>query len=202
MTFIPVPNAGLLTAQFQDQDGVIAVNRHYMQISAAPDSAELGDVASAYLDWFVEQFAVGMENNWSLTGLSVRDMNVEDGFEFIQSSILPVNGTVGSGRLPNQVSATVTWITGIVGRSFRGRTYVVGLPGSSVATGQKRLTDVAQSDFQDRFNGLLTVLGEAAHPLVVVSLESGLVPREAGVSTLVASARMNFPLATQRRRLR
>jgi hypothetical protein len=191
-----------MTALFQDQDGVLAINRHYAQISAAPTIEELGTVADGYMDWMIENQSPAMESNWSLTGLTVRDMNVEDGLEFTQSTLLPQNGQVGSSRLPNQVSATITWLTGFVGRSFRGRTYVVGLPGQYIATGQKRLTPEGQSGLEGNFNTLLDIMNTAEHPLVVVSFFHDNAPRTEGVSTLIVSARCNFPLATQRRRLR
>jgi hypothetical protein len=129
-------------------------------------------------------------------------MNEEFGLIFTQSDDLPANATVGTGAQPNQVSATITWLTGLVGRSFRGRTYVVGLPLTFVASDQRRLTTTGQGNLQTAWDGLRADFEGAGHALQVVSLASGGVPRTEGVTTPILAGRANFPLATQRRRLR
>jgi len=202
MPFIPILKTVLLVAQFQDTDGVLAINRHYFATASVPTETDLQDIAGLYNDWFTENYVMSMMDNWSLTGIVTRAMNEEFGLEFVATADLPQEGTVGTGLQPNQVSYTVTWLTGIVGRSFRGRTYGVGLPASQVASGQKRLTDAAQSAYQGKWEALRSGVEAAGHAMQVVSLQAGLVPRTEGVTTPVLATRVNFPLATQRRRLR
>jgi len=202
MAFIPIPSTSLISALFQDDDGVLAVNRHYSQYTGDVDSTILELQATTYADYWSEVFAPLVELNWSLAGVVVRDMATEFGLEFNLTDGLPIDGTSADGKLPNQVSYTVTWLTGFVGRSFRGRTYAVGLPSGSVATGQKQLTSGAQGVYQDAWAGLLAAYNTAGHPLQVASLFEGGLPRTEGVTTPIVSARVNFPLATQRRRLR
>lgn len=202
MAFIPILNCALLSAQFQDADGVLAINRHYFATASVPTLEDLTDIADGYMDFAIEGYKAVMESNWSLTGVVVRAMNVEAGLEYNQPTLLPVNGDLGSGRLPNQVTYTVTWLTGLVGRSYRGRTYAVGVSAAAVATGQKRLTDASQAGLQSVWEGLRSSMETAGHAMQVVSLYEDGLPRVEGVTTPIVSTRVNFPLATQRRRLR
>lgn len=202
MPFIPIADTAMLTAQFQDADGVIAINRHYAATISVPTETDLEDIADIYVTNFLENMVGAMESNWSLTGVVTRAMNEEFGIEFVRTADLPIDGSIGTGRLPNQVSYTITWLTGLVGRINRGRTYGVGLPGSFVAVGQKRLTDAGQSGLGGAWDALRAAMEIGGHGLQVVSLSEGGIPRTAGVSTPILSSRCNFPLATQRRRLR
>jgi len=202
MAFIPIPNVGLISSVYQDDDGVEAVNRFYASTISVPTETDLEEMATQFMTSWLARIAGTMMSNWTLTGLTVRAMNEEFGLIFTQSADLPANATVGSGEQPNQVSATITWLTGLVGRSFRGRTYVVGLPLTYVSAGQKRLTDSGQGNLQTAWDGLRQDFEDAGHALQVVSLSNGGVPRTEGVTTPIVAGRANFPLATQRRRLR
>ncbi len=202
MPFIPIPNTVLLTAIFRDADGVEAINRFYPSTVSVPTEDDLTECAGIYTDVFTEAMVGITMSNWTLEGVICRAMNEEFGLEFVASDGVPQDGGVGSGAQPNQVSATVTWLTGLVGRSFRGRTYMVGLPLTFVASGQKQLTDTGRTNLQNAFETLRTAFETGGHALQVVSLSSGGIPRSEGVTTTILSVRANFPLATQRRRLR
>jgi len=202
MAFIPILNTVLLVAQYQDDDGVLAINRHYFATDSVPTETDLEEVGNQYVTTFLATFQGSIMDNWTLTGVVTRAMNEEFGIEFSATDGLPANGGAGTGKLPNSNSYTVTWLTGYVGRSFRGRTYAIGMNAGAVATGQKRLTDAAQAEFQDHWSTLLSDYEDAGHAMQVVSLQSGGVPLSEGVTTPVVAARVNFPLATQRRRLR
>jgi len=202
MAFIPILNTVLLSAEFQDTDGILAVNRHYAATISVPTETDLEEVCETYVSYFIENIQTTMTPHWSLTGLVARAMNEEFGIEFVRTADLPVPGASAHASVPNQVSATITWLTGIVGRSFRGRTYLVGLDSSLVDSGQKALTSGGQALLQTTWDGLREAFETAGHALQVVSLFSGGVPRTEGVTTPIVSGRMNFPLATQRRRLR
>jgi len=202
MPFIPIADTVMLTAQYQDADGVVAINRHYCATTSVPTETDLEDIADTYVGYWIENFTGITESNWNLTGVITRAMNEEFGLEFVRTEDLPANGGIGTGRLPNQVSYTCTWLTGLVGRINRGRTYGVGIPGSFVATGQKRLTDEGQTALQSVWDGLRAAFETAGHAMQVVSLSEGGIPRTAGVTNPILAARVNFPLATQRRRLR
>lgn len=202
MGFIPIPNTVLLSALFNDSDGIAAVNRFYAATVSVPTLDDLTECAGVYTDVFTESMVGITMGRWTLVGVTCRAMNEEFGLQFNATEGVPQDGGVGSGEQANQVSYTITWQTGLVGRSFRGRTYGVGLPSTFISSGQKRLTDSGRTSLQDAFDTLRTAFETAGHGLQVVSLVEDGVPRTEGLTTPILACRANFPLATQRRRLR
>lgn len=202
MPFIPILNTVLLVAQYQDAQGVLAINRHYLATTSVPTETDLEECADIYTDSFTEFFVDLCTDNWTLTGVVCRAMNEEAGLEFVASAGVPQNGANNDAQIPNQVSYTCTWLTGLVGRSFRGRTYAIGMGAGAILTGNKRLSDAAQAQFNAAWNGLREAFETGGHAMQVVSLSDGGIPREEGLTTPVLLGRVNFPLATQRRRLR
>lgn len=202
MAFVPVPNTVQVTMVFHDADGIEAVNRYYCATESVPTETDLDDLATTFSDWWEEQLGPYTAPNWSLVAINLRAMNEEFGIEQVYTTGLPSAGSAADTALPNQVSYTITWLTGLVGRSFRGRTYGIGLRESAVAAGHKQLIPTAVSALHDRYDALRSALETAGHALQVVSYVTGGVPNDPAVTTAVIATRANFPLATQRRRLR
>lgn len=202
MAFIPAPDIVQLTATFNDLNGIAAVNRFFCNALTPGDPDILELIATTYVDYWTEALAPTTNDNWSLVGVKARDFSTEFGAEFVASDGLPVAGTISNTINPNNVSATITWLTGFTGRSFRGRTYIVGLTYSSVEPTGVRLTSAAQANYQAAYEGLREAYNTAGHPLQVVSFFEDGAPRVAGVATPITAARCNFPVASQRRRLR
>jgi len=201
MAFIPIPDYVQLIAEYTD--GVaIAQNRFFCFGGAPVTEEDLTEIAETFVDVWEEALSGNVNANWSLTTLFLRDMTTESGINLVYTTGLPSAGSNAGESLPTQVSATVTWQTGFVGRSFRGRTYVVGIPRSFVDGTDRQLTEAAQGFLEDRWTTFLTAMQEAGHAPAVVSLSVGGVPRVEGLVTPIFNARVPFPLATQRRRLR
>lgn len=200
MAFIPTLACVQANLFYTGPGGAVAQNRLYCAAASPPTEADLTEVAAAVMDWAINDWGPQAIDTWELTGLECRAMNEAEGINFIQTDDLPVDGAVGSGLdIANQVTATVTLNTGLVGRSARGRIYIVGL--SSGSNAGFRLTDAVQAQWQGVFENLLTKLSTAGHALQVDSFVDGGVPRAAGRLLPVTSVNVRFPLATQRRRL-
>ncbi len=112
------------------------------------------------------------------TNLSVRDMSIENGLEYVTGGVGPDGGA--GDALPNNVAACVTIRTGFAGRHYRGRIYIPGIPRTAVAENEY---------LADFMSGLLVALTPivgvdaiaAGWQLVVVAQEQVLVPGEAPV---------------------
>lgn len=202
MPFIPGTDLIQLSAFYADQDGVGALNRHYCHTPSAVTPTMLHTACDTYAGFFDEVFKTVVNSNWKLVQLVARDMSEEFGAEEVFTDGLPISGTVGDTLNPNQVSATVTWQTGFVGRSFRGRTYHIGLPYSYVEPSAKQLSTTGHTALDTAYTGLQEAMSSAGVPFCVASFFEGGVPRTAAQITDIATLRVNFPLATQRRRLR
>lgn len=112
---------------------------------------------------------------------------------------LPLAGTGGSVQLPNNVTLCIKWTTENRGRSFRGRTYHVGLTESQVTDNE--VVAVAMGQFTTAYGALLTDLATAGWPLVIASRYANNQPRITGVATLVTGFSIDPFIDSQRRRL-
>lgn len=200
MAFIPTLNCIQGRAQFQEETGVVAENIFYFATTSAPTVGDMEEIGGLFQDWALEDWAPMASPNWKMIGLAMRAMNEEEGLQMNWTDGFPVIGTDTSGGNPLQVAYTITWSTGLVGRSARGRTYGVGLPLGALAT-FNRLKDVNRAAYQINWTALLNNMAGAGHALQVVSFQEGGVPREEGRKLPIVGCNVRFPLATQRRRL-
>jgi len=162
--------------------------------------ADLEEIGDALYDLWDAQVMVNTQADWSLTGIHVRAMNVQEGIQYDDENAYPVQGSLSETvQTPSQLSYTVTLNTGLVGRSARGRIFAVGVP---VGFQQgNRLTDAAQAQLQPVWSLVRSGMETAGHALQVVSFQEDGVLRTAGRPLPVVSVSVRFPLATQRRRL-
>lgn len=200
MAFIPTPDMALAVLNYQDVNGILAVQRFYCGATNPITLEDLQEIGQALYDVWVAQIAYGVVNEWALASIVVKDASEEEGLLWYDDNEYPVPGAVASVAPPaNQVSYTVTWNTGYSGRSARGRTYGVGLD-NGYHDGH-RLTDVGQGILQSEWELFRLAMITAGHAINVVSFQEGGVLREEGRPLPAISCNVRFPLATQRRRL-
>lgn len=200
MAFIPVSDHCMVTMLYKSGDNTFAQNRYFVASSAAPGVEELEEITDVFNTWDAELGNNLYTANWSLVSITARDMNTEEGSVFIDTDSLPHAGENPGGATPFQVSATVTWLTGLVGRSARGRTYQIGVPIEAAL--HNVLTSGYRASMAAAYDALRTGLEGAGHALAVVSFIEDGVPRVTGRALPVIGQQVPFPLATQRRRLR
>lgn len=118
----------------------------------------------------------------------------------------PVSGGVSGNAAPNNVTYTISFKTGLTGRSFRGRNYVPGLAAGSFT--ENTIASGTRTAILAFYSALMAMASENGSPWVVVSRYSGVdsdgkpIPRVAGVTTNVASVTTFDNTAdSQRRRL-
>jgi len=200
MAFVPTPGVAQATLNYQSNDNTVAINRLYCATATPPTMTDLEEIGDALYDLWAAQVMVNTQADWSLTGIHVRAMNVEEGIQYDDENAYPVQGSLSeSVQTPAQLSYTVTLNTGLVGRSARGRIFAVGVP---VGFQQgNRLSDAAQAQLQPVWSLVRSGMETAGHALQVVSFQEDGVLRAAGRPLPVVSVAVRFPLATQRRRL-
>lgn len=134
------------------------------------------------------------------TGFTVRDLGSVDSFVYDNVLATPIQGTVANAVLPMHTTIAIKFITGLAGRSFRGRTYWIGLYESSV-TGDFVSGSVVTS-IKSKLDNLKAALDAEGWDFVVVSKFANGAPREAAVVTNIAAvASTDNRVDTQRRRL-
>jgi hypothetical protein len=200
MPFIPTLNCVQARLQYQSLTGVFAENVFYHACPGVPLVADLEAIGEVYKGWVPGSLISGMTNNWQVTSVALRAMNEAEGISLLVDDTFPFTGDISGSPEPLSVTYTVTWSTGLVGRSARGRTYGVGLAREYIVN-WNRLNDLGQAALNGRWNELRTRCETDGHALQVVSFQEALVPRTEGRTLPILNGTVRFPLASQRRRL-
>lgn len=200
MPFIPVPNCVQARCQFGTGTGVVAENIHYFATSSVPTETDLTDIGDLLHTWLLDSLMPVVSDGWSALGVQLRAMNEEEGIALNYTDGFPIAGEATGAVAPNNVSYTVTWSTGLIGRSARGRSYGLGIVNASIVSGN-RLSDAARAAYQLRWEALRADMATAGHALQVVSFFEGGVARTEGRALPALATNVRFPIATQRRRL-
>lgn len=200
MAFIPVENTAQVRMQFL-YAGQRCENVYHVENTGAWDVASLQDLGDAFIDWWDTELKAFMPATGSLEQVVLRDLTTEAGIAVERTTGLPLVGTNGSPQLPNNVTVAVKWSTGLAGRSFRGRTYHIGMPENS--TVDNTVSSGPLADLLAAYDALIGV-PPAVNPdysLVVVSLFHANAPRVAGVTTPILDSSIDPTIDSQRRRL-
>ena len=209
MAFIPVPNTVSIGLEFTDNSNPVSC------ILAATHAAgftitDMQNLAKAIIDSIALEtggptiFATSLTQ---LQSIRVTDLSSATGptIDWITgtSQNLPFVGNDAAGPAGGQVCGVVTWQTLARGRSFRGRNYWPGIPQDKLAD-PTHLTApyvvLLEGQFLSIHNGINGAAG-GVWTHVVISRHANKVPRPSGITTPVATLRMNSKLGTQRRRL-
>jgi hypothetical protein len=105
-------------------------------------------------------------------------------------------GGTGGQPVPPNTSILVPKSTGLIGKHFRGRIYVPGLPASAADSAQARIRATPLLAYQADFAGWLTALATASINMVLLHRSPAVSP------TTVIGLGVEELLATQSRRLR
>lgn len=205
MPFIPAEN----TARFElvySQNGQIVENVFHIAFAGSIDPTMLEDMAAVLKTWWNTEIRAIASTTVSLNVIKARDLTTEAGSAIEYTTGLPIVGSNITQALPNNSTLAVKWSTGLAGRSFRGRTYHVGMTANQLLDNNHLRTD-SQVEFSTRYNNLVSSVEAAGANLVVASFYHGVdankkpIPRTAAVITNIDNAVINATLDSQRRRL-
>jgi len=198
MAFVPAPGVVMaeLVYSYQSQ---ICENTLYFERLDDWTPTNMTVLAEALAAWWEENIQANVTSALSLTSVRVTDLSTQTslGIEYIGE--LPESGGAAGDPLPNSVTAAVTFVTDIRGRSFRGRNYILGLLESQVSG--NFLSSGTVSFFTDAYTLLIDVAADADCTWVVLSRYSDNAPRVTAVATPITGVRMNQVVDSQRRRL-
>jgi len=117
-------------------------------------------------------------------------------------------GGIGGVVLPNNVTCAIKWLTANTGKSFRGRTYHIGMTdqmcaGNNLIGGYDNKFIVAYTALMNAIASQPAVAGASNFHLVIVSKRHNNAWRDtATVTPVVSPALTNTIVDTQRRRMR
>lgn len=195
----PTPDTAEVTMTFL-QDGQYLINKHHYKNTAGWDEGSLNNLGTAIREWWDDNMKIRVPNTVSLVEIEVVDLSPGSGLGITVQTGLPIVGTKADNALPNNVTVAVKKGTGLVGRSFRGRTYHIGL-----CEGQVLGNTIIAADLlglQTAYDLLKEPLGPVIPvDLCVLSEVSGGAQRVQGICTQVTGIGIDPVVDSQRRRL-
>lgn len=202
MAFIPALDTAQVALHYL-VDSQRCENIFYVQKDSTLVPADLDDIANAFGDWWTAHVAPLTPSNVSLQEIIVRDMTTETSPEIVFTTGLPFAGSSSAHSLPNNVTIAIKLNTGFGGRSFRGRSYIVGISQGDVAVDTNVITSGSAAARTTAWNELITLVNAiSGMSLVVASFHSAGAPRSTAVLTPVTSMSFaDLTLDSQRRRL-
>lgn len=200
MAFIRLPFSVRITVEFL-WNGKPVVNIHHARNAAAtaPTVAEILNVCNAIYDSYSVEWLPFASNELSLTNVSGISLDQEFGVSAQTTRSVPLAGTIAGQSVSNQVALVVSYGGTPTGRSFRGRTYLAGIP--EAETSQNGVTATVQQaaiDFGLSIDANLTAVG---YSHIIASFFALGVPRTVAIGTSVNKWRVNDRVDTQRRRM-
>jgi hypothetical protein len=168
--------------------------------SAQPTEAQMDVLATTFEAWEHNTGVQSRSQLCKLTLIRIRDLSVAAGLVKEYTPTTTVQGTGVATVCPGNVTVAVRWSTGRGGRSFRGRTYHIGLQDNF--TNGNQITTAAQTQLANAYNLLAaSITNLAGHNMTVVSYAANKFWRSTGLSTPITNASVEINLDSQRRRL-
>lgn len=198
MAFIPLPNTAQVAMRFL-QDNQELANVYHVTYGGSADATLLEEIGERFISWWDAAMQPFVSATVSLREVAVVDQSVANGVGVLVTTGLPLNGGNVNGAMPNSTTVAVKWPTGRTGRSFRGRTYHIGLTENQVLN--NNLDPAAASSLRIAYQTLLEENKSALTPLVVASRYTNNAPRTEGITTEARNPSINPVIDSQRRRL-
>lgn len=205
--FIPVPNTALIEMVYQYQ-GIIIENTFHVTGSAPFTALQLSGLCNVFDAW--DNAITGGKllrvTQCTLTTIKARALDTASSPVFTFSLPVARAGSGGNSPQPGSVTFAIKLETGLAGRSFRGRTYIVAPPatGLQASPNANLFSTVYAASCVTAINLLISNItaATATNHLSVVSYRTGGAPRVTGVATTIINANFaNLRVDTQRRRL-
>jgi hypothetical protein len=199
MAFQPVPDTARFAVVSQSFVGDDVVNVFYFRRAGAWGLPELETAAQTLATVWADNVMPHLANETSFRRVQARGERVQDdvSFEYILPS--PVAGGRPGQAVPYQCAFCVTHLTGLVGRSNRGRTFFGYISEEDSISGQ--LPAVRANALRNGLVSIRTVMSNAGWTHVVVSRVRNRVRLPVAVTVPVIGYKYtDLILDTQRRR--
>lgn len=198
MPFVPIPNTVRCELRFT-QDNQQVANIFHVEKNEPLTVGDLNTIGGVFVTWWSGMSSL-IADDVTFREIDMRDQTSPGAIGILYNTGLPLSGSAGAFALPNHVTAAIKWGTGLTGRSYRGRTYHIGLTEAQVTKNQ--IVSTVVEDLLILYNELITDMVTAGYSLVVASRYANNAPRVTGVTTpILTAAFADVVVDSQRKRL-
>lgn len=202
----PIPDGIQVVLAFTKANQQVR-NVFHVRSDVAIDEALLNTCAQVFKNAWIDRLKGMNTPDVSLNSIMVTDISVVGGLGVEYTTGLPQVGTLAGFALPNNVTVATKLTTGHTGRSYRGRSYFVGIGNDLLLADRQHIADSLRLALGNFFADLLVNLPTDGMHLAIASRYSGVdangkpIPRTAPFLTDVTGAVTNTTVDSQRRRL-
>ena len=198
MAFIPCP--GIVEVEMQyTMELEFCENVYHVSVSGTIDQSALSALVTIFQNWENASASPLRSNQCALHTIRARDLTTQNAQELIHTVSPAISGTNTANPAPNNVTIATAMRTGKAGRSYRGRSFWIGVTDSMYSA--NNIVSALQTAILAAYGALQSSLNTASTPLVVLSRHTGGAPRGSGIGTAVTSFSMDTVMDSQRRRL-
>jgi hypothetical protein len=200
MAFIPAPGVAEFVARYSSY-GNEQLNVHHVKHvdGSSWNATQLQAMNSLIANWDLANLASLRVTDFTLQQVTGRDLSTQNGAE--SSFGASVAGGDAGGAMPENVTFALKKVTGLSGRSFRGRLYHIGIARTHVTADTVNSTYAAS--LVTAYDALLTaVAGVANCKYCILRSQSGGAPLSPRLGQEVISFTVtDYFVDSQRRRL-
>lgn len=180
--FVPVPNTARIELIYL-YNGVTMENVINVNKGSPYTLAQLQAVRTIVNNWDAASWQGSRSNNAYLVRIRTKALDTASSptEDFYLPAARP--GTINGQTLPGNSTFAIKLTTGLAGRSFRGRWYMVGLCAPLLGPTANQVTAASAATLVGWLNLLQANLAAGGHTLCVLSYRSGGVYRAAGLVT-------------------
>jgi len=198
MAFQPVPDCHRITMLF-DWSGQKCANVYHVFAEGGLEPNDLLTLCGVFHSWWSDNLADEVSSAVSLEKVTAQKLESATDPLVEYTTNLPEAATSAAAAAPNNCTFAVQWRTALSGRSYRGRTYHIGLTTTKYSL--NLLTVPNQSTFTAAYQQLIDDVESATYNLCVVSRYSNRTQRAEGIHTNITTCYVDRALDSMRRRL-
>lgn len=199
MAYQPAPNTMQANVRYS-LDGQQVENVLHFEQATTPTTSDCAALANVVENWAYTSYLDVVSSSLSLTEVYVRSLNTAAAPEATDNTHSGATGNIATPALPNNVTWAVKFLTGLTGRSYRGRAYCLGL-GESMCLGSSITLSFA-TDIVTAWEQLITdALGADFTPVVLSRVQNHVVLPNAIGAPILTVGYTDLVLDSQRRRL-
>lgn len=199
--FIPAPNCASVEMIYS-WNAVVCENVFHVRKSSPYSAADLAALRTIFDTWDNTTWKGIRADTCNLVRFRSKALD-SLGSPFEDYSLpSPRAGTSSAAGVPNSVTFAVKLSTGLTGRSYRGRIYVIGQNVSMYGATNNQVSVTRATAIVNNLNTLLANLAAGGHTLGVMSWQSNKTWRTSGLFTPATGwAYTDLNIDNQRRRL-
>lgn len=198
MAFQPCPGVAMFEVFFQWQGQRMENVFHCVQ-EGAWDAAQLQDGVEVLSDWITSDWRNVAHLSANVVGFKGTDLTTQDGAVYEPTIAEPIPGLNNGTAAPAGTTIAISWRTALRGRSYRGRTFHVGVQTASYTDSIFLPTPLAL--LYDAYLSLQGAFISASMEMCVLSRVLNKAVRANGVGTPITGLSIDPALDSQRRRL-